>query len=169
MRGRRPKPTALRKLLGNPGKRPFNEREPQPMPGEPEMPKLSREAVAEWRRIVPLLLRIGVLTIVDGKALAGYCHAYARWVQAERDVRRYGVTIREPVLHNGEVLKGIFRVKRNPAVSVPSDSLKPMKSFLVEFGLTPASRPRLASLCLPMERPEADDAAEQFFNDPPIQ
>jgi len=103
----RPKPTALKKLLGNPGKRKINENEPRATIGEPPMPKLSRVAAIEWRRIVPLLLRLGVLTVVDGKALAGYCHAYARWLQAERDVKRYGGTIREPVLHNGKVLRNV--------------------------------------------------------------
>ena len=87
-RGRRPLPTALRKLEGNRGKRPFNEREPQPSPGEPAMPPLSREAAKEWKRIVPILMALGILTVADGSALAIYCTAFARWQQAERQLSR---------------------------------------------------------------------------------
>lgn len=144
--GRRPLPTAVKKLRGNAGKRKLNDKEPAAAVGEPPMPKLSAEAKREWKRIVPELLRLGVLTVVDGKALAAYCHAYARWLQAERDVARYGLVIREPVttkIGHRLVATRFVRLKRNPAISVAHDAMKLMKSFLVEFGLTPASRSRL--------------------------
>ena len=38
MRGRRPKPTRLKLLTGNPGKRPLNDDEPQPQAAIPECP-----------------------------------------------------------------------------------------------------------------------------------
>lgn len=161
----RPKPSALKRIEGNRGKRRFNEKEPKAEVGAPEMPKLSREAAKEWRRIVPVLLRIGVLTVLDGKALAAYCHAYARWLQAERDVKRYGVTIREPVLHNGRVLRSVVRLKRNPALGVSSDALKLMKSFLIEFGLTPAARSRVVSNLGMANAQTPRDAADEFFSD----
>ena len=37
-RGRKPKPTALKVLEGNPGKRPLNDREPVPPKGRAQMP-----------------------------------------------------------------------------------------------------------------------------------
>jgi len=46
-----------------------------------------------------------------------------------------------------------------------------MKSFLIEFGLTPASRPRLASFCILPLKTHAehaeDDPAAKYFNDGP--
>ena len=52
MAGRKPKPTALKKLEGNPGKRKLNTKEPVPAKGMPEGPKwLLPEAKEEWKRL----------------------------------------------------------------------------------------------------------------------
>jgi len=48
MRGRKPKPSYLKLLNGNPGKRPLNEREPQPQP-EREIPPAPLELSVEAR------------------------------------------------------------------------------------------------------------------------
>jgi phage terminase small subunit len=53
MRGRRPKPTRLKLLTGNPGKRPLNETEPRPEAAIPECPVvLGPVARQEWDRLV---------------------------------------------------------------------------------------------------------------------
>ena len=55
-RGRPPKPTALKLLHGNPGKRPISDREPKPPKGETTCPKhLDATAKTEWKRIGLLL------------------------------------------------------------------------------------------------------------------
>jgi P27 family predicted phage terminase small subunit len=142
-KGRRPLPTAVKKLRGNPGKRALNPQEPKPSGIAPEMPSdLPELAQIEWNAIVPLLLQLGVLSQIDGKALAAYCHAYARWMQAECEVRRYGIVVKEPVLLMGKPT-GYERHKKNPAVTISETAMKIMKSFLIEFGLTPASRSKL--------------------------
>lgn len=101
-RGRKPKPTALKLLEGNSGKRPLNiaelvsERCPTAKPflrskntdnkptGVPECPDwLEDEAKAEWERVGTILENMGMLTSVDTTAFAGYCQAYARWREAE--------------------------------------------------------------------------------------
>ena len=52
MAGRKPKPTALKKLEGNPGKRKLNTKEPAPAKGMPDCPKwLLPEAKEEWKRL----------------------------------------------------------------------------------------------------------------------
>ena len=52
MAGRKPKPTALKKLEGNPGKRKLNAKEPVPAKGMPDCPKwLLPEAKEEWKRL----------------------------------------------------------------------------------------------------------------------
>ena len=79
-RGPPPKPTKLKLLAGNPGKRPLNRREPQPRKTTPRCPAwLGKEARAVWKRMVPELRRMGVLTVIDGEALAAFCQTYARW------------------------------------------------------------------------------------------
>ena len=75
-RGRRPKPTALKKLEGNPGKRPLNELEPVPPVASLRCPNyLLPEARKEWRRLAPILMNLGLLTAADAVPFAGYCQA----------------------------------------------------------------------------------------------
>ena len=63
MRGRKPKPTALKLLEGNPGKRRINGSEPKPPASRPTCPAhLSPSAKAEWKRLAEALNRIGLLT-----------------------------------------------------------------------------------------------------------
>jgi P27 family predicted phage terminase small subunit len=156
--GRRPLPTAVKKLRGNPGKRKMNDAEPAPVLGVPEMPKgLGKVAAAEWRSIVPDLLQLGVLTKVDGKALAAYCHAFERWFAAERDVAKYGVIVEEPILVAG-VATDYVRLKKNPACGVSETAMKIMKSFLIEFGMTPAARSRVR-----IEKPKAEDPFDAYL------
>lgn len=140
--GRRPLPTAVKKLRGNPGKRKLNDQEPQAPAEDPEIPAaLSAAAAEEWKAIVPQLRTLGVLSRIDGKALAAYCHAYARWIEAEAEVARFGIIVCEPLLID-EKLVGV-RYKKNPAVTISETAMKIMKSFLVEFGMTPSSRSRV--------------------------
>ena len=52
MAGRKPKPTALKKPEGNPGKRKLNTKEPMPGKGMPDYPKwLLPEAKKEWEPV----------------------------------------------------------------------------------------------------------------------
>lgn len=158
--GRRPLPSAIKKLRGNPGKRAHNTAEPKAPIGAPKMPAgLDKLAIAEWKAIVPLLLALGVLTQVDGKALAAYCMAYARWMEAHEEVQRLGLIVEEPIvgLRNGELQELGARYKRNPAVSIEHEAMKIMKAYLVEFGLTPSSRARLR-----IEKPTEADPFDAF-------
>src|SRR6266702_3836517 len=85
MPGPVPKPTGLRIYEGNRSHRPLNDREPTPLTGEPMMPSyLDREARKEWRRLVPILMTMPVLTEADGLALANLCTTYSQLVQAQR-------------------------------------------------------------------------------------
>lgn len=79
-RGRKPKPTAVKQLEGNPGKRQLNANEPKPAARAPSCPKwLEDDAKKEWRRLAKQMEQLGILTEVDMAAFAGYCQAYARW------------------------------------------------------------------------------------------
>ncbi len=166
--GKTPKPTALKKLQGNPGRRRLNENEPVLQPGEPAMPKLGRIATREWRDIVPLLLTMGVLTPADGKALAAYCSAFEQWMLADQDIRKRGIMVRSLKFRAGAYRRNrktgetvpytYYEVRKNPAVGIKSDALKLMKTYLIEFGLTPASRSKLH-----IEKPTEADPFEEFL------
>ena len=133
--GRRPKPTLLKMLDGNPGKRPLNDAEPPALAGDPECPEwLDEEAKAEWDRIVPDLREMGLLSRADRPALAAYCTAWSRWVMAEAQVKKFGVIVKSPE-------KG-FPMK-SPYLSIADQSMETMRKMMVEFGLTPSSRSRI--------------------------
>ena len=135
MAGRRPKPTNLRLLQGNPGKRALNRKEPKPATEKPSMPEhLSDTAKAEWNRMSEQLLRLGLLTVIDRAAFAAYCTAYGRWAEAEEALKKTGPVVRSatgyPIL--------------SPYLSVSNRALEQMRAFSIEFGLTPASRSRIS-------------------------
>jgi P27 family predicted phage terminase small subunit len=143
--GRRPKPSAVKELQGNAGKRPPNRDEPKPPPGEPEMPpSLGKLARQYWKSLAPDLMAVGVLSTIDGKALAACCHAYQRWVEAEQKIDEYGILVEESVF-NKKGKKVATKLKRNPADISAQSWLKVMKSYLIEFGMTPAARTRIRS------------------------
>ena len=135
-RGRKPTPTALKKLEGNPGKRPLNNSEPKPDQKAPSCPKwLEPEAKKEWRRLAKQMEALGILTEVDMAAFAGYCQAYARWKEAEEFITQHGTIVRTPSGYWQQV----------PQVSIAQTYLKVMNRFAEQFGLTPASRSRIVA------------------------
>jgi P27 family predicted phage terminase small subunit len=136
MTGRKPKPTALKRLAGNPGCRPLNHKEPKPK-GVPTCPShLSKEAKKEWRRVSKELLACGLLTSIDRAALAAYCTTYARWVEAELNIQKHGLVVRT---QNGNAIP-------NPYVGIANRALDLMHKFEIEFGMTPSSRSRLSAV-----------------------
>lgn len=83
MRGRKPVPTALRAVRGNPGKRPLPQGEPTPEIASGYCPKyltgdLARKLWAKW---APALVRLRVLSELDEAALACACLATAEALQ----------------------------------------------------------------------------------------
>jgi P27 family predicted phage terminase small subunit len=135
MRGRKPQPTAIRRANGNPGKRAYNHAEPQPPKDLPDCPPhLSDIARAEWERVAETLHDIGVLTSVDRAALAAYCQAYGRWVEAEEQMKKTPAMLKTPSGY----------VQQSPWMSVANKQLEIMGRYMVELGMTPASWSRVA-------------------------
>jgi len=138
-RGPPPKPTRLKRFQGNPGKRPLNKREPQPRRATPRCPAwLSPKAKKVWKRMVPELGRIGVLTVIDGEALAAFCQTYVRWQAAEEFLDQHGDVY--PVRDERGRIK---YMQQFPQVSIARNLLLILKGFYQEFGMTPASRTRI--------------------------
>ena len=127
-RGPAPKPTAIKKLQGNAGRRELNENEPeyntpQVLPDPPEVLVGDKYARKEWKVLGNILLKVGVLTEGDYQALAVYCKLHSRWYQAEQLVREKGLTTFSA--------KGGVVVR--PEVKIAQDTAKLMKEYLKEF------------------------------------
>lgn len=151
-RGPSPKPTNLKVLQGNPGKRELNENEPKYNSSE-ELLKppsyLSNYGKKEWKRISPLLLKNGLLTEADVSALAAYCQAYNRWLEAEKLIRTYGYTA---MTDKGNIIQ-------RPEVGIANKAMDEMLKYGKEFGLTPSSRSSLH-----IDKPEeVEDPFMQFM------
>ena len=135
--GRKPLPTALHVLNGNPSKIDLKERtakEPKFTEGYPACPEwLGEDARKEWDRVLPELEGAGVLKKVDMAALAGYCDSLAMWKRANETIDKEGLTV--------ETIQG--GIKAHPATVIRDKALEKMKSFAIEFGFTPASRSRV--------------------------
>ena len=138
MRGRKPKPTAIRLLEGNPGKRALNAHEPVAPEELPDCPDyLDDVARAEWFHTVAVLREMRLLSRADRTALAAYCTVHSRWVHAEEQVKKFGAIVKSPE-------KG-FPMK-SPYLTVADQAMELMRKFMVEFGLTPSSRSRIRVL-----------------------
>lgn len=142
--GRTPKSAAQKKLEGNPGKRKIKT-EPQLKPALPEPPAtLTDEAVKEWNRVAPELFAAKILTNADRAALAAYCQDWADWVEA-----------RGKIIGDNKVVDSPSGYKmQSPWVAIANKAHTNFMRVASEFGLTPASRVRLAT-----EPPESDDEA----------
>lgn len=136
MRGRRPKPTRLKLLTGNPGKRPLNPNEPKPEVAIPECPvELGPVARREWDRLVGELAVLRILTNLDRAALGAYCGAYALWAEATEAIQKYGAMVKSP---SGYPVQ-------SPYVSIANRQAEIMMRIASEFGFTPASRSRIST------------------------
>jgi len=156
MAGRRPKPTVLKLVAGNPGKRAINKREPKPKRVLPSCPKhLADEAKVAWGRLCTLLDRMGLLTEADTFALERLCGCYAEVLDCMKLVDKDGRTYTTST-NTGDTL-----IKANPAVAMLGDADRRFKSYLVEFGLSPAARSKVHGVNSDDDK-KADPLAEFF-------
>jgi len=85
------KSNKLNKLRGDPGKRHRYDMEIKGPKGLPKCPRyLDKVAKEEWKSIVPLLDKMGILSTIDRTALEIYCAAYSRYRQAEIELQKNG-------------------------------------------------------------------------------
>jgi len=135
MAGRPRKPTALRVIEGNRGKRPLPVNEPKPAPIAPACPTwLLADAKKEWRRLAPELENMGLLTRVDMAVLASYCQSFARWKQAEQALKKHGQIAITP---NGFEQASAWE-------TIAKQRHRDMLACAKEFGFTPASRAKVS-------------------------
>lgn len=149
MRGRKPKPTAVKRLAGNPGKRALNNAEPRPRVVRPRPPAhLSDEEKEKWKSVVEKLHPLGLVTVLDLDQLSTYCVIWMRWVKAEKMVRE-----------KGEIIKtAAGNIIQNPYLSIANRALDQLNKLGAEFGMTPSSRSRVKT-----DIPDADSELEQML------
>lgn len=145
MAGRKPKPTALKLIQGNPGNRPLPKNEPKPKQGArvPSPPaELGVKGKSEWKRIAGELHGMGVLTRIDTKALANYCQAYDDMLTARGLLHHWNMNNPDQI----NVVKSLSgNIKTHPYLTQVREARQDMMRFAAEFGLTPSSRSRVSA------------------------
>lgn len=119
--GRRPKPTAIHILNGNPSRKKLNKNEPRPPAGDIVKPEwLSAATGAIWDEVAPICLAMGTLTTADVFSLVCLCGLQATMRRNEQTRGTEGFS---------------ERLERDTAIA--------LRPYYELFGLTPSARARL--------------------------
>ena len=90
------KPTQLKVLEGCRGHKRLPADEPRPRPVRPTIPAaIDAAAKRHWKKIAPVLERIGLLTEADGAALAAICQSQAILENLYRELDRTNRTLKK--------------------------------------------------------------------------
>lgn len=139
-RGPIKKPAELEQLHGNPGHRPVTQKirfqKSDDIPKPPNF--LDKIAKNEWKRIAPVVFKVGILTEGDIAALAAYCESYSQWVTAVKAIQARAPDNKTPAPLTFTTDTGYQQ--QIPEISIANNAKKQMLSFAKEFGLTPSSR-----------------------------
>lgn len=149
-RGPKPEPTALKVLKGNPGKRPLNDSEPQPV-GDAQCPDwISEDSRKYWEYIVSVLSSVpGLLTIADSASLALMADTLALYRRAQMEVEGGSITCMSE--------KG--SEYQHPAVGIRNKAAAELKQWFAKFGMTPSDR---AGLSIPGHEEGDDELGEML-------
>lgn len=151
-RGPLPKPTTLKLLEGNAGKRALDlSAGVNPAIEIPDAPRhLGKEARKEWKRITPLLEELGLLSKLDRAALALYCQVAGRLAELETAFNR---KVDQKVTEGMDYYDAVHDVShsRTPSgyeqqsviVQLIGRHREQLHRYLQHFGLSPAARGRV--------------------------
>ena len=146
VKGRKPTPTKLKILRGNPGCRPLNRQEPQIVGEMPPCPEqLDDLARTEWERAIVILRQSGIITPGDLAILTSYCAAFGMLLDTLEKLKTEGSIV---IGAKGEP-------KQSPYFRMAESSAALVHKLAAELGLTPSSRSRLTV-------PPGESADEQF-------
>ena len=156
--GTKPKPTQLKLIEGNRGKRPLNRKEAKTIPSLPTPPPhLTADALEEWNRVAHWLHQIGLLSEADRAALAADAQSYGRWVQAERAIAKMA---EKDQLTGGLMIKtSNGNAIQNPLVGTANKAAADMMRYAAEFGMTPSARSRISA----ETATQVADPADRYF------
>lgn len=149
--GRKPVPTTIKLLRGNPGRRPLNDAEPKPpVKLPPPPPELSDAAKKEWRKTGRKLVAMGVMTELDGPMLAAVVVPYTRFLEMQGLLAKSSVLLKRS--------DGTLYI--NPLVRIARECQEQFTRALAEFGMSPVSRSRVKAT-----PPEAVDPLADYFGE----
>ena len=144
-RGPSPQPTAVRTLNGNPSRRPINRAEPKPRVTAPACPAHVRQdsvAHKEWKRLLPILLRMKVLTEADGLVLANLCIVHSHLLLQLTKMREFNTQSKSGLAGMVIQTKSGYLALNQLYANVQGCMEQELK-LCRELGLTPSARSRM--------------------------
>jgi len=134
MRGRKPKPTILKVIDGNPGKKALPKNEPVPVGDLTEAPEwFSDDQKDNWDYAIEHAPK-GLLKKIDKSALMAWVIAEDLFRQAVIKVNQMNLIIKSPV--KGDPMQ-------NPYLPIVNKQSVNMLKAAAELGFTPSSRSRV--------------------------
>ena len=132
MRGRPPKPSKLKLLEGNPGRRPINDREPTPTGPLTKPDFISGDAAREWDRAVGAMPP-GLYTAADAPVFAVYCVAWVLFRNALAQVAKEGMT----------AIGSTGQKVAHPSLAIAAKQSEIILKAADRLGMSPVARARL--------------------------
>nr|WP_136252867.1 phage terminase small subunit P27 family [Ningiella ruwaisensis] len=146
------KPTVLKLLEGNPGKRAINKKEPKPQVKKLVAPStLSVWAKKRFTYWAGKLAPVGITTDLDIGALTKLVEAEEEYSTLSKEIEKLGMT-QVTTNMNGDTI-----IKPNPAVPMRADAWRRIKMMYEQFGMTPSARTKLS-----VEAPNGDDLLDKY-------
>ena len=140
------KPTALKKIEGTYRKDRAAQNEIKPTLEISVTPPddLNEWGKRYWMQIMEEYAPIGLVTKIDLGALKTCCMWFGIMMEADDIIQAKGLEVEEPIYSQKGELVGTKTIP-NPMLKVASDASKNYRQYMIEFGLTPASRVKLSA------------------------
>ena len=144
-RGRKAIPTEIKRLRGNPGKRPLNGDEPKPDNLLPEPPPwMGPIATDMWRQVGGRMVLQKRWDSAHYTTLAAHCVAYEDYVNFCADIAKHGRYVAKPLTkHDKEMGRDKGVPMLNPAYKARAMASSELLRTAGELGLTPSSQTRI--------------------------
>ncbi|VVM93563.1 hypothetical protein PS673_02915 [Pseudomonas fluorescens] len=170
--GRPAKPAVVHVLQGNRSKKNMDQlideaRQPAVPVCAPPMPSvLTADAAAEWERLVPDLITLGLVSTLDQMALATYCQAYADWLKYQRLIAARNAASADELGGNIQTFKTGAQ-QMHVLRQLANDAEKRANAAGASFGFSPMARRNLKAAIQPQGElfpNDQRDAANRYFN-----
>jgi len=164
--GRPTKPTQLKVVQGTyrEDRIPENEPQPEKVASVPKPPAyLTKYAKELWKDLADELIAQSMLTILDMPALEACCEAYGQYRAAHEAVFRPKDP--ETGKQRDRTLAEYMKERNSqtmPEYTAMTKAFNTLKAYLIEFGMTPASRGRIS---IPNSPEEETNTMERLHNE----
>jgi P27 family predicted phage terminase small subunit len=157
MRGRKAEPLEKKVAKGARGAATAAKSAPARVESNPQPPEwLKDHALTCWNRVSNILFMRGQLSADSEIALLGLSMCYAEWVELAHDLHLNGrfqkVMTKAAAMTGNEDGESAYMERARPSLAAFQDCDRRLKNWLVEFGLTDASRSKVT-----VGAPEAAD------------